>query len=179
MRSLAMSASLIGRLGSSAFRLSTSTVSMSLIDGLWGCPSLGATASIFSSPFRWPTCGKAGGEQDWGRCLHPCLRPLPACVFAPCHVTLAAMRRCLRHRPPCSPSRCLGPDLRAHAFRSRCAMSRTCHATAPLMRSCLQGPGRAPHDHPHDHPRHKRTDKSKLSWCLRRCVREKPKVKTS
>jgi hypothetical protein len=21
------------------------------------------------------------------RCLHPCLRPLPACVFAPCHVT--------------------------------------------------------------------------------------------
>ena len=37
------------------------------------------------------------------RCLHRCLRPLPACVFAPCHVTLAAMHRCLRHRPPCSP----------------------------------------------------------------------------
>ena len=58
------------------------------------------------------------------RCLRHrlrCLRPLPACVFAPCHVTLAAMRSCLRHRHRCS-----------------CARSRPwpCHATA--MRSCLR-----------------------------------------
>ena len=54
-------------------------------------------------------------------------------------VTLAAMRSCLRHRPPCSPRplpwpRCLHPCLRAHAFRSRCAMS---HArTRTMMQSC-------------------------------------------
>ena len=54
------------------------------------------------------------GNATTARCLHPCLRPLPACVFAPCHVTLAAMRRCLRHRPPCSPRRCLGPDACIH-----------------------------------------------------------------
>ena len=98
------------------------------------------------------------GNATTARCLHPCLRPLPACVFAPCHVTLAAMRRCLRHRPPCSPRRCLGPDACIHAFA----------LTAPLMRSCLQGPGRAPHDHPDAVPglRHR----LRCSEMLQRCA---------
>ena len=70
------------------------------------------------------------GNATTARCLHPCLRPLPACVFAPCHVTLAAMRRCLRHRPPCSPRRCLGPDACIHAFAlTRCLQDRTCPLT--------------------------------------------------
>ena len=59
----------------------------------------------------------------------PAPRPLPspspsdAVQDRSPHVTLAAMRSCLRHRPPCSPRplpwpRCLHPCLRAHAFRS-------------------------------------------------------------
>ena len=53
----------------------------------------------------WPSLSPRPQSKTvaFARCLHPCLRPLPACVFAPCHVTLAAMHRCLRHRPPCSP----------------------------------------------------------------------------
>jgi len=58
------------------------------------------------------------------RCLRHrlrCLRPLPACVFAPCHVTLAAMRSCLRHRHRCSRARsrpwpCHATDACIHAI---------------------------------------------------------------
>ena len=99
---------------------------------------LGPTPSIASlTPSRLPLTDRS-------------LRPLPACVFAPCHVTLAAMRSCLRDRPPCSPRplpwpRCQHPCLRAHAFRHAFALTPSardapCHATAPrMMRSYLQG----------------------------------------
>ena len=42
----------------------------------------------------------------------------------PCQ--LAAIRRCLRHRPPCSPRRCLGPDACIHAF-ALTARDAPCH----------------------------------------------------
>ena len=83
-------------------------------------------------------------------CIHAFVRSRPAS-------SLHAMSRLQRYAdafaiaPHAVQDVALAPmpaSMPSRSPRSRCAMSRYRAPDAQLMRSCLQGPGRAPHDHP-------------------------------
>src|SRR4051812_13896277 len=65
------------------------------------------------------------------RCLHPCLRPLPACVFAPCHVTLAAMPTMQSKTVALAPMPASMPS-RSRTLLASASLGRPTDVTVPL-----------------------------------------------